>query len=208
MMKDPTSLSTLVSGSADGEIRLWNMASRKCLLHFKAHDGMTRAICSPSSGSYFFSLDSNCNIKQWKLDGLIGKSVGGGDDDNDDDDFDADAPREPINTLIGESLTISMDHHRKKPLMLIVGEKVELWEETRSEPLKSYSWSNDSTNYVAFNPVEVDVAATCSFDRSITLYDVRKTTPLRKVVMEMRSNSISWNPMEAFTFTVANEDYS
>lgn len=32
--------------------------------------------------------------------------------------------------------------------------------------------------------------------------------PLRKVVMKLRSNAVAWNPMEAFNFTVANEDYN
>lgn len=49
--------------------------------------------------------------------------------------------------------------------------------------------------------------ASCASDRSVILYDCRESGPLRKVVMELRSNALSWNPMEAFIFTVANEDY-
>ena len=30
----------------------------------------------------------------------------------------------------------------------------------------------------------------------MTLYDVRQESPLRKLVLKMRSNAISWNPME------------
>lgn len=55
--------------------------------------------------------------------------------------------------------------------------------------------------------VEYNLLASCASDRSIILYDCRETGPLRKVVMELRSNALSWNPMEAFIFTVANEDY-
>ena len=51
------------------------------------------------------------------------------------------------------------------------------------------------------------MGATAS-DRSILLYDTRGATPLRKVILKMRSNSLAWNPIEAFTFTVANEDYN
>lgn len=29
---------------------------------------------------------------------------------------------------------------------------------------------------------------------------------LRKLVMQMRANSVAWNPMEAFNFTAASED--
>lgn len=49
--------------------------------------------------------------------------------------------------------------------------------------------------------------AACASDRSIILYDTRDSGPIRKVVMKLRSNSLCWNPMEAFVFTVANEDY-
>jgi DDB1- and CUL4-associated factor 13 len=54
--------------------------------------------------------------------------------------------------------------------------------------------------------VEPDVFSTTASDRAIALYDLRTSTPIRKLVMQTRSNSIAWNPMEAFNFTVANED--
>jgi WD repeat and SOF domain-containing protein 1 len=53
---------------------------------------------------------------------------------------------------------------------------------------------------------ESDVFATTGGDRSIALYDLRSATPIRKLVMQTRSNAVAWNPMEAFNFTVANED--
>lgn len=28
-----------------------------------------------------------------------------------------------------------------------------------------------------------------------------------QVILKLRSNTLAWNPMEAFVFTVANEDY-
>lgn len=50
------------------------------------------------------------------------------------------------------------------------------------------------------------MAASAS-DRSIILYDLRMQGPLGKVVMAMRSNAISWNPMEAYYFASACEDH-
>ena len=58
---------------------------------------------------------------------------------------------------------------------------------------------------VKFNPVEVNVLATAADDRNIALYDVRAATPIRKIILAMRTNAICWNPMEAFNFTIANE---
>ena len=31
-------------------------------------------------------------------------------------------------------------------------------------------------------------------------------TPLKKIIMQTKSTKLCWNPMEAFNFTVANED--
>ncbi len=53
---------------------------------------------------------------------------------------------------------------------------------------------------------ESDVFASTGSDRSIALYDLRSSTPIRKLVMQTRCNALAWNPMEAFNFTVANED--
>lgn len=50
--------------------------------------------------------------------------------------------------------------------------------------------------------------ATAADDRNIALYDARAATPIRKLVMAMRTNALCWNPMEAFNFTVANEDHN
>lgn len=49
--------------------------------------------------------------------------------------------------------------------------------------------------------------AACASDRSIILYDTRDTGPIRRVVMSLRVNRLAWNPMEAFSFTCASEDY-
>lgn len=113
----------------------------------------------------------------------------------------------PVDTIIAKKIILSMDHHYNRPYLITSGDKVELWEENRKEPIRQWSWGAESTHHCKYNPVEVDLFATASSDRAITLFDMRKPTPLRKVIQTMRSNQICWNPMEAFRFTVANEDH-
>ena len=48
---------------------------------------------------------------------------------------------------------------------------------------------------------EPDVLATTGSDRSIALYDLRSGKPIRKLIMQTRTNRVAWNPMEAFNFT-------
>ena len=43
----------------------------------------------------------------------------------------------------------------------------------------------------------------CSSDRNIALYDMRQAIPLKKVILDMRTNTICWDPVEALVFTAA-----
>jgi len=194
MMKHPQSLSTIISGSCDGEVRLWNLPTKKCVRKINAYSGIVRGICAPQHGQYFFTVDNQAAIKQWTLQP----------EDEEDDEFD---PNVPMNTIIGKQMTMGMHHHYKKPIIATCGERLELYEESRPEPIATYKWGDDSIHSVKFNPVETDIMASTASDRSIILYDSRVAKPLRKVVLQMRSNTLSWNPMQAYYFTVANEDY-
>ncbi|XP_045447271.1 DDB1- and CUL4-associated factor 13 [Melitaea cinxia] len=190
LAKHPSRLAVLASGAFDGEIRLWDLASRKCTRHFIAHEGWVRAISYTPDGQQFISVGDDKTIKTWKAE------VKDEEDEN------------PVNTLLSMSVVSGVSHHRSKPIFATCGEHCQLWENTRSEPIKVFKWGVDSLHHVAFNQVESNLLASCASDRSVILYDFRESGPLRKVVMELRSNALAWNPMEAFIFTVANEDYN
>lgn len=238
LMKHQTKLSVMASGAYDGQIKIWDLANRKCLRTMQAHNSMVRAMCiSRLNSNHFFSVDSNSNIKKWryfggdqlnimrknietnKKKGPDNQTVESSDDDDEEFRVALDIEEEveytdemqrqdiPIDTIIAKNIIIGMDHHYNRPYIVTCGDRVELWEENRKEPIRQWSWGADSTQYSKFNPVEVDLFATTSSDRAITLFDMRKPTPLRKVILTMRSNQLCWNPMEAFRFTVANEDH-
>ena len=82
-----------------------------------------------------------------------------------------------------------------------------IWDHARSEPTSTFSWGADTIKSVKFNPAESNLLASTGSDRNICLYDVRVAEPMRKIILEMRSNALAWNPMEPFNFTVANEDH-
>lgn len=112
----------------------------------------------------------------------------------------------PLSTIVGKSVFLGVDHHWSEPTFATCGERVDIWDAGRSDPVRSFSWGVDSITNIKFNPVEYNVLASTGSDRTIALYDIRTSTPLRKVILSMKSNGISWNPIEAFHFTVANED--
>jgi WD repeat and SOF domain-containing protein 1 len=54
----------------------------------------------------------------------------------------------------------------------------------------------DSVHHVKFSQVETHLLGAAASDNSIILYDTRNVGPVRKVVMNLRSNALAWNPME------------
>jgi len=99
-----------------------------------------------------------------------------------------------------------VDHQWDGNIFATVGAQVDIWDHNRSEPINSFEWGNDTVISVRFNPGEPDVLITSASDRSLTLYDLRMSSPARKLIMKTRCNSVCWNPREPMNFTAANED--
>ncbi|KAG7257387.1 LOW QUALITY PROTEIN: hypothetical protein CRUP_031415, partial [Coryphaenoides rupestris] len=143
MAKHATSLSTLLSGACDGEVKVWNLTKRECVRTIQAHEGFVRGMVVRFCGTSFFS-----------------------------------------------TVFTGLDHHQKDGTFATCGQHVDIWDEQRSTPIRSFSWGVESFSSVRFNPIETELLASCASDRSIVLYDMRESTPLKKVIMTMRSNTI------------------
>lgn len=63
--------------------------------------------------------------------------------------------------------------------------QVDLWDHNRSEPVASFQWGSDTVVSVRFNPAEPDLIASTASDRSLALYDLRSSTPVRKLIMQV-----------------------
>ncbi|XP_010794750.1 DDB1- and CUL4-associated factor 13 [Notothenia coriiceps] len=191
LAKHTTNLSTLLSGSCDGEVKVWNLTKRECVRTLQAHEGFVRGMVVRHCGTSFFTVGDDKTIKQWKIEApAYGEE------------------EEPLNTILGKTVFTGLDHHRKEGVFATCGQQVDVWDEQRSSPIRSFTWGVDSFSAVRFNPVETELLASCASDRSIVLYDMREPAPLKKVIMTMRSNTVCWNPMEAYYFTCSNEDYN
>lgn len=184
--KHPTQLSLVLSGSCDGEIKIWDVAQRICQETIPAHNGFVRGICVVPDGDAFYSVGNDKLIKRWTMNKY----------------------ETPAMTIVGKHVFTSIDHHYKHRQYATSGETVSLWDEQRAQPLQTFKWGADSHARVKFNPIETTVLASCAADRSIVLYDTRQSVPLRKITLQMNSNTLAWNPLEAFVFTTASEDYN
>jgi len=49
----------------------------------------------------------------------------------------------------------SIDHHWSTNVFATCGQQVDVWDEERAEPVRSFTWGVDSINCVKFNPIEV-----------------------------------------------------
>lgn len=195
--KHPRRLGWLLSGACDGEVRIWDLASQTCLHSAQLHRGFVQGICVTPSGSHYITVGQDKTIRIAELDNAVEQAQSA----------DKRTVEDPLKILHKNFFT-AVDHHRRQDMFATSGPEVDLWSMARSEPVNSFSWGADTVTSVRFNPVEVNVLATTADDRNICLYDCRAATPIRKIILAMRTNAICWNPMEAFNFTAANEDHN
>jgi WD repeat and SOF domain-containing protein 1 len=118
----------------------------------------------------------------------------------------------PTATWLGQSAFTSVSHHRNLPSFAAAGSNISIYDVNRTSgmPVQTLQWPTaiDTINDVSFNQTETSILASCAVDRSVILYDLRTGSPLHRNVLNFASNSIAWNPMEAFNFAVGNEDHN
>eukprot|EP00123_Amoebidium_parasiticum_P000808 comp11710_c0_seq1/m.6274 comp11710_c0_seq1/g.6274 ORF comp11710_c0_seq1/g.6274 comp11710_c0_seq1/m.6274 type:complete len:447 (-) comp11710_c0_seq1:479-1819(-) len=192
LAKHPTKVTTVLSGACDGEIKVWSLKNLDEQWSVNAHKGYVRGLSVGPYGDHFVSVGEDQTVKTWALETADSEA----------------SKHTPTNVWLGKHAFTGVDHHRRKGLFATGGSVVEVWDHHRSEPVHNFSWGADTITAVKFNSVEVDVFASCATDRSLVLYDIRMGSPLKKLIMQMRTNAICWNPMEAFNFTAANEDHN
>ncbi|XP_058120922.1 DDB1- and CUL4-associated factor 13 [Anopheles ziemanni] len=190
LAKHPKKLSMLASGAYDGEVKIWSVASRNCIRSLDAHSGYCRGIAFSSDGMHAITIGDDKTIKTWAYE----------------QDYEEGEQIKPVNMIPTKGMLVSLSHCYYGPNFATSGDTCHIWDESRNEPLKELKWGVDMLQDIKYNPVETSLLAACASDRGIILYDQREEKPLRKVVMTLRSNQLAWNPMQAFFFTVANED--
>eukprot|EP00088_Acartia_fossae_P007362 TRINITY_DN13462_c0_g1_i1.p1 TRINITY_DN13462_c0_g1~~TRINITY_DN13462_c0_g1_i1.p1 ORF type:complete len:439 (-),score=75.40 TRINITY_DN13462_c0_g1_i1:547-1863(-) len=185
--KHPDAVSSIVSASADGEVRLWCLSERKCTSTWPAHSGFIRGLTYTPAGAQVLSCGDDKTIKTWNVE----------------------SPSDtPVDTIVCKNMVTGISHERKGDRFATCGEATQLWATGRSVPIRTFQWGVDTVHCLKFNQVETNVLAAAADDNSIIIYDTREVGAVRKVVMTLRSNALAWNPMEAFVFTTASEDYN
>jgi DDB1- and CUL4-associated factor 13 len=192
MAKDPGSLQRFASGSGDGVLKIWDLTSREEIWQIRAHENVVKDMCWTPDRK-LLSCGTDRTVKVW-------------------DPYSADNKAPPLATYLGQAAFTSISHHRSQPSIAAASSSIAIYDISRpsSAPMQTLHWptSTDTINAVSFNQVETSIIASAALDRAIVLYDLRTSSALSKVVLRLSSNAISWNPMEAFNFAVANEDHN
>ena len=190
LAKDPISLDRFASASGDGVVKIWDLASREEVWNTRAHENVVKGLCwTPDRKLVSCAVDKT--VKVW--------------------DPYSDTSR-PVETYIGQAGFTSVSHHRHESCIAAASSTISIYDLGRktSAPVQTLQWptSADTINAVSFNQIETSILASTALDRSVVLYDLRTSSPVSKAVLRLSSNAISWNPMEAFNFVVANEDHN
>ncbi|KHN20896.1 DDB1- and CUL4-associated factor 13 [Glycine soja] len=180
MTRNPSQLKGIFSSSMDGDIRLWDLAARRIVCQFPGHRGAVRGLTASTDGHILVSCGTDCTIRLWSVP--------------------------PASVYVWKNAFWGADHQWDGEHFATAGAQVDIWNHNRSQPINSFEWGTDTVISVRFNPGEPNLLATSASDRSIILYDLRMSSPVRKMIMMTKTNSICWNPMEPINFTAANED--
>ncbi|KKK12016.1 hypothetical protein AOCH_006341 [Aspergillus ochraceoroseus] len=192
MAKDPGSLQRFASGSGDGVVKVWDLTTRGEVWNTQAHENIVKGVCWTPERK-LLSCAADKTIKLF-------------------DPYNSSSDSPPLATYLGQGAFTSLTHHRNLPYFAASSSQISIYDLSRpsSTPSQTLHWptSVDTITAVAFNQTETSILASTAIDRSIILYDLRTSSPLSKLVLKLASNAISWNPMEAFNFAVANEDHN
>ncbi|KXZ47814.1 hypothetical protein GPECTOR_32g426 [Gonium pectorale] len=194
LARNPKLVNSIVAGSADGDIRIWDIPRERTLRRLVGHTGAVKGVSFAPDGETCVSASTDATVKLWKVPYAP---------------FEAGDVQEDAHAVFefsGKNAFRGIDHHWDRQSFATASAGVDIWDHSRSEPVQTFNWGADTVTSVRFNPAEPDVFASTGGDRSLALYDLRRSTPLRKLVMQTRCNALAWNPLEPFNFTAANED--
>ena len=193
LAKDPESLERFASGSGDGVVKVWDLTSRDEIWHAQAHENIVKGICWTKDRK-LLSCASDKTVKLF-------------------DPYGTESETPPLATYLGQGAFTGVSHHQTHPSFAASSSStISIYDLSRpsSTPSQTLSWptSVDTITSLAFNRTETSILGSTATDRSVVMYDLRTSSPLTKLVLKLSSNSLCWNPMEAFNFALANEDHN
>ncbi|KAI1127546.1 WD40-repeat-containing domain protein [Nemania abortiva] len=189
--KDPNDLSRFASGSGDGVIKCWNLASRDEVWKTTAAENIVKSMAF-TKDQKLLTASSDSTIKLF-------------------DPYNTPNEAPPIHSWLGNHPVTSLSVHRDGRSFAAATDCISIHSldhYTAAPEVLRWPSSGNTINSVAFNQSETSVLASCSGDRNIILYDLRTSSPLGRTTLKFGLNKIVFNPMEPMNFVVASEDHN
>nr|UXY87516.1 nucleolar snRNP protein [Cryptomonas sp.] len=177
--------SLFFSGGSDGQVKFWIVSKKKCIHSIQAHESFIRDLAVDFSGLTLLSCSDDFSLKLWHISEIQVK---------------------PKACFENNSIFNSISTHPSSHFFATGGKEILLWDLNKFEPIQKLVWGLTSVSRIQFNPIEHNIISSCGSDRSILFCDLRIHKPIEKVLLDMRSNDISWSFFNPWEFTVANED--
>ena len=186
LVKNPRSLTTFASGSADGSLKVWDASSREQTWAADiAHDSNILGLCYSANGD-LLSAARDKAVRRWRPE----------------------SSSAPLSTITLPVAPSSISSHRTDDTFAVATNVISIFDVTRTQAIHQLEWGAESIKVVRFNQTEKSVLAAAGSDRTLIFYDLRTASPVAKVVTSLRSNAIAWNPMEAFNLVTGSEDHN
>eukprot|EP00629_Pelagomonadales_sp_RCC1024_P008730 CAMPEP_0119297320 /NCGR_PEP_ID=MMETSP1329-20130426/51014_1 /TAXON_ID=114041 /ORGANISM="Genus nov. species nov., Strain RCC1024" /LENGTH=436 /DNA_ID=CAMNT_0007298259 /DNA_START=45 /DNA_END=1352 /DNA_ORIENTATION=+ len=184
-----------ITGGADGEVRAWDLAGRKCAWRAAAHASAVTGVALSRNGASILSCGER-SVKRWALE--VADSL-------------EDRPT-PLQTWTSGGAVNDVDASWSKAAagaFATAGAEgvVAVWDAERTKPTREWRWGSDSVFKARWNPAEPALLAATSRDRAATLYDARQKSALRRCVLRSPCRGLAWNPRDPTCFVVGGEDH-
>ena len=186
-------ISRFASGDFSGELRFWDLNTKKSLFVVQAHDKFVKGIAFDRTGHNILSCGDDSAINIFNVRKALEQQMAG-------------QAIEPVNRFNSGNLLTSIDCSLQDPYFVTGGDTVQIWNQERSSPFQNCDWGIDTVSKVKFNPVDTNLIACTSMDRGVYIYDIRGKAGLKKTIMLNKASCLAWNPQEPINFTVGNED--
>eukprot|EP00817_Percolomonadidae_sp_ATCC50343_P004621 CAMPEP_0117424782 /NCGR_PEP_ID=MMETSP0758-20121206/5149_1 /TAXON_ID=63605 /ORGANISM="Percolomonas cosmopolitus, Strain AE-1 (ATCC 50343)" /LENGTH=399 /DNA_ID=CAMNT_0005208801 /DNA_START=184 /DNA_END=1386 /DNA_ORIENTATION=- len=197
MALHPNAINHLVSGSFDGEMRIWDLNSKKEIYKInKAHNGPIGGLeFEQQDGQIVFSCGRDKHLKAWKIYW--------------DEYITDDKQVKPLKEYKYNDCMLCMSVNTKEPILATGGQdELVIWDTTRCVPRTAHDAIQDQVLDCAFSKTDPHLIAMSTRDRSIYLYDIRARTAFSRFQMKFKTNALCYNPYQPFIFTTGCEDYN
>lgn len=180
LCRHPKDFHVVVSGGADGEVRVWDVTSRECKRVIKAHPQIVNDVCCAPNGKLILSVGSDANVCGFSNSGNF--------------------------AFASDGALNGVDHCWVGDNFVTAGAHVDLWSPLRNTPIQRFEWGNSDFIDSVFNQSEVNLVLACANDRSVIVADTRTRGVARSITLQMRTNAVDWNPQIPYYFICANDD--